>query len=378
MTSLSLDSFWVEVPEPEYTLPYFWNFKLKPIGLILFHDNRPFPARDSSASKLDLLAMAWFFVLLRNAEQGMEKILNQINDLFVDASPIPNEEFLSLLERSSLPGFEPQHIFWYPQEKNVPEDSKALWYSCLQLGWKMVEALFDTAERSRDMGVWAEHIETLKENVRNALFSPGPPEAATAPQVEAKEEEKKASDLDREIARVLTSIAAKWEAEMVESLASPTSGAPETERPAPAPEFEAEEDLPSLEQTIIVAPKESESPLSERSDIMSQEPEVPETAEEEEIPETIIFSASGQPSSPVSGEAAPAPPRPEVPEEPPKPTQDKEFEKTLSMLDQELMGLVDDAPEAGEPEPVLSPDTTEGGEEDEEIPETVIIKPDDK
>jgi len=377
LTSLSFDSFWVDICELEDTLPYFWNFKLKPRGLILFPDNRPFPSRDYPATRLDLLALAWFFVLLRNSGQEAQQILERINDLFANASPISSEQFLSRLKDNLLPGFEPEQIFWEPQEADVPGDYKALWYSCLELGWKMVQSAFDTTQRSPEIQPWEEQIERVKKNVKEALFLSSPAERAVAIQVEGEKEEKRPSDQDAEIARVLSSIAAKWETEMIESLAYMT----EDTRPAPEPtglepEPEAGQPAPALEETLIVTPGSSKAPLSEQPDTP---PQGPFEEEEEEIPETIIFSGPGQPPSPASAESSSAPPKPQTPKAPSSPSQDKEFEKTLSMLDQELIGLVDEAPEAGAPESVGdSIDTDQKTEDDEEIPETVIIKPEDK
>ncbi|RLB86550.1 MAG: hypothetical protein DRH15_01320, partial [Deltaproteobacteria bacterium] len=62
-------------------------------------------------------------------------------------------------------------------------------------------------------------------------------------------------------------------------------------------------------------------------------------------------------------------------------SQDQEFEKTLSMLDQELMGLVEEPspkPQASEELQSRSSDQKpeQKQEKKEEIPETVIIKPD--
>ena len=373
LSSFSIDSFWVNLPEPVDTLPYFWNFKLKPHGLIASSEGRSFPAHRALESKTDFLALAWFFVMLRNAKQDMEKVLEYLNSMFIDGAPLSTEAFLERIESSFSYKFGPQSIFWNPQEIEIPEHYKALWKSCMELGWRLTRARFDDTSRSSNVDYWIAEIEGLIKSVKKDLFASMP---STAGPIEVSKED---IVLDKQIGAVLTGIAAKWESELLESIRLPKQDLPQ---PTAPPEREAEEeyelpqqqDIPALEETIIVAPGATEPPPAHEV----SPPVRDQAPAQEEIPETVIFSSPG--SGPESTTETTPPSAEPKPHEPPsQQSQDKEFEKTLSLLDQELLDLVDETPAAKKEKPSTQPahDKEEKLKQQEEIPETVIIKPDD-
>lgn len=241
----------------------------------------------------------------------------------------------------------------------------------MELGWTLIRACLDEATVSAGLDHWFGEIDRLRDDVKGALF------ARRSTTVAPAQSPQQDISVDRQIGAILADIAAKWEADLLESIGKPSQESttpPETaqERPVHAEPLASDQMSAAMEETIIVAPG------AQQPSAMEQEPStVPEehVPEEEEIPETIIFSSPTQePPTPPPG------PTPTPPEPPPEKPQDKEFEKTLSMLDQELLGLAEE-PLEPEPEPKpIQPDheKAQKEEEEEEIPETIIIKPEDR
>ena len=366
LSSFSFDSFWVDLPEPADSLPYFWNFKVKPHGLIVCNEDKSFPAPLGLESKTDFLALAWFFVMLRNAKQDMQEVLDNLNRMFIDGSPLSTEVFLKKIESSFAHEFGPECVFWIPQKLEMPQDYKALWKSCMELGWRLLRARFDDPSNFKNMDYWIAEIDELKKRVKSALFGAEP---SSDPSFRASRED---ITLDKEIGAVLTDIAARWEAKLLESigverqdLIHPTG--PPKDVPT---EGHEQQTMPPLEETIIIAPRGPKPPSEPKTSTPTQK----DVAREDEIPETIIFSAPE--SAPFATAPGPTstPAGPNSTETPSKGPQDEDFEKTLSLLDQELLGLVDGAPGEVEDEHDHRP-SQDKGKKDEHIPETVIIRP---
>lgn len=369
--ALSLDSFWIDIPEPVDSLPYFWGFKVKPHGIHAC-SSPGLPIDITTVNKNSFLGLAWFFVMLRNSRQGMSEILDKLGIFFAEGAPVSSEDFLEQIQSSQAPTFKPQNLFWKPEEGSVPVGYEPLWTSCLRIGWEILSSSLSESPATGVSADWIDKIAELEDRVRQALFASGTPLREVG-----EEAALELPDKDKEIADILAKIAAKWESEIISGI--PTEVEPETPAEPLVEKTDVEETAPEphLEETIIVAPGPPEIPSSEKP----QSAEKEKISELDEIPETIIFSTSARPSSPTDIESPPPPTEPKPPETMPDTSQDQEFEKTLSMLDQELMGLVEEPspkPQASEELQSRSSDQKpeQKQEKKEEIPETVIIKPD--
>lgn len=375
--SFSMDSFWVDLPRPREALPYFWGFELKPHGLYVCQPERTAPISQSIIDPKNFFALAWFFVMLRNSTQDMQAILENIAGLFKEGVPVSTDEFVSRVESSQATGFEPANLYWEPQEAQISEAHLPLWISCLRLGWDILRASYGGPCTSTEICTWVEQIETLQKEVKQVMFTS--PKFSHKPVATVQEQ---APEVDKKIAAILREIAARWESELVPESSSsqevpPASKQNGIDKPLEAPG--QEESQPALGETIIITPGPKGLYPDEIPQVSEQE-----QPEEEEIPETIIFSSPAVLGKSEWMDTAAPPGAHKDKGGASSPTEeDKEFEKTLSMLDQELGDLVGNStaePPQGQGSHEQATDqepAKETGMEDD-IPETVIIKPKDE
>ena len=367
--SFSLDNFWVNLPEIQGPLPMFWNFVVKPHGIMV----APQPEKPSIialqyTNKSHFMGLVWFYVLLCNKEQGMKQILEQLKGLLSNSSPITPEKFIDFVKTKGLSDFSPENLFWKPSAHQVSKTHYPYWKACLQTGWKILRSAFAEPQQAPSPLLWISEIESLEKQIKEALLKATPSAEQQVPE--------KVTALDQEIAGILARIAEKWRSQIPQQ-APPDAIQEGKEAIEAVSPLEAEPSIemqaPPLEETIIISPQASqdtEAPLQQKA--TAEKP----VTEEPEIPETVIFTtqktpaATTEPHKPVQSTSSHR-----ESETPPSNREDKEFEQTLSLLDQELGGMVDQPPQPSTQEP--GPKAPEEKEEaEEEIPETIIIRPD--
>ncbi len=358
-----INSLWVRLPDQDGLLPSFWDFKVQPVGLPLEPSKLSYAEKFNPPDEASCVALLWSYIFLTNKEQDIERVLDAAFALIQSEA------------QEQLPSsFAPQNLFWNPKEApDLADEFRGYWKKVVDLGVSAFKA-WQGEQEPWSMGEFKGKVEELAEKVKNSLFEAGP---VTAPITPLEEETR---ELNQMAARVLEEIVSEWRMELEEEK--------ETEKTMvePPPQRIPQEE-PPLQQTIIVSPESqaAESPA---------QPEAPERREKQvPLQETIIVSPGTplphEPKEATPPKPSPPPPEPEVPEtiiisdlhmsktptqkKPKKEDLDKEFEETLSMLDQELLGKKKEEESPKEKQPLPKRIA-----EDSDIPETIIITPDKK
>ncbi len=362
-----LDRIWVDLPESDRVLPYFWNFKIRPLSTQGISEAGTALFGNYANSALFSLAVAWFHVLLVNKDQDIVTVWSKIENLIQNENVADQESFINFLQEQGPSFVSLENVFWTPHTLHGPEQFFLLWEKALAMGWHLIELLLKGEAKTWSIKPFLNDIKQLTDTIRNQLLSPQAPSVSV-----------EVTDEDAAIGQIIFRILEKWKqkAQEQESISEELETQKEElvpEQPPSTPESVEQEEI-QLEKTVIVSHEtfKEETPISDTK----------ATSTEPEIPETVIIS--GVP--PITDEK-PVAKKPSKGKQKPLEDEDKEFEKTLSMLDEELIGLVEDTPEEHPPAPQqddeIAPESTgtKGGartSEDDLVPETIIIKPDQK
>jgi hypothetical protein len=313
----SLDRIWVKLPPQSRSLPHFWNFQVRFLDIFRGAPGVPAQLKLPPTYALHLMGVLWLTALLTNRAQDSSVVQQAIDGCYNDEmhSQDPGPGGAYAPYRSS-PVFNPGNIFWNPETVELSGSWLGLWWDSLDLGWSLMRASYRmSADWSAD-GFQAQ-LAALREKVREALFS-----ASSQP-----EEEPAEAPEDKILAGILTALLEKWANSEVAA-----------QRPS---------DIHSLDREA------GRSPISELETLPL---DLAEGIPEEWGPETVILSPSGPEKKPAATAAGPA-----------------DFEIETSTR------------QAHPPVPNLGPEETlvlagkgQLAEEEEVLPETVILSPDRK
>ena len=323
----SMERLWVRVPEQCGVLPALWNFRVQ---LIDIGGRTPssvlLPERPGSFG-LHLLGLLWLETLLSNRRQGSVGVHDALR-LAAQTSPLTDDRFVDSNFRGRRnPAFRPENIFWDPEGKRVDTAWNALWERALHLGWTLLTA---SGRRGPDWSVEAfqEELESLRREVRDALFPPSSPGARPtgAARQEAAGEPPGApqsrTDEDQAIREILERIRARWKG---------------AEEPQPTGRAEEEEELESTRFLSLAGTKQLPDP--ERSE--TGRSEAGREEEEEVFVETVILSPTGAPGrsarSPAPAAFGPMDTKRQEPEQKPS-AEAEELEKTTILDAGKLRG----------------------------------------
>ena len=194
---LSVDQFWVDLPDFQGILPYFWNFKIRPFALGIFPVEKVSFVRVPESLSLYSLAELWFNVLLVNSEQSEGDVQHALATLLEKDTSFENEQdFLdSSLDVKGI--FKPGNTFWFPIDKQLPRLWLDLWQQCLRLGWSLLQASFQSTVFLDD--VFAGQVKQLADDVKKTLF------VSKDSPVEAQ------NKVDFAILQILLSLKEKWQ-----------------------------------------------------------------------------------------------------------------------------------------------------------------------
>jgi hypothetical protein len=255
---LSMEQFWVELPAVQGLLPFFWNYKVKPLALGIFPAEDVFSLRVPESFSVYSLALMWFETLLVNGEQSPADV-HEALAVLLDREETCNDQpdfFPGSIDNGGV--FGPANAFWLPTPEQLPGMWLELWRQGLGLGWSLLQASFRGSDFQENAFVDA--LRRLAVDVKKTLFTS---EAAEKKRVEDVLVEGR-EDVDSAILHILLSLQQKWRDE-AEEVTSNDSAA--------VPEEVAVEIEPVVQQTVI--PDKKVAPLPE----------------EEQLEKTVILSA---------------------------------------------------------------------------------------
>ena len=279
---LTIDQFWVNFSDYDGLLPFYWNFKVKPLTLGIAPPEKTSFVRLPEALGLYSLGLLWFNSLLVNSEQSASDV-NHALSLLIEENSLENEpDFLALFSKDEFRVFGPENIFRHPAEKNISPARPDLWQKALGLGWFLLRSSFH-AGVGFSSSSFQQEIDDLAAEVKNSLFAAPQEEAvptvkpAVVKGVQEREE-------DAAIRKILVYIQEKWQAdaqfveEEQESVEEKTvTGGKEMEEAPP------EEDL---EKTVILSAEQLAS-MMVNEDSLSTPPKIPETEQDESSAESL-------------------------------------------------------------------------------------------
>jgi hypothetical protein len=295
---LSMDQIWIDFPNYQGLLPYFWNFKVKPVALGIFPSEEISFIRVPNSLGLYSLALLWFNTLLVNKEQSAINVQRALAILLDKESSSNSETGFPIDSVDDNRVFEPENIFWFPLAKQMPHLWFELWHKVLGLGWSLLQASLQSPDFSNS--VFADEISHLVKEVKKALFaSESAPEGILEPALPEKSDEFR-DTADSEILRILLNLREKWlddtvaVSENVVSEPEPVHCEIVKEEVGQTTEgdVEAEEDL---EETVIINLNDLDSMLSDaKSSVAASEQQnttmQPEDGTNEDLSETVIIS----------------------------------------------------------------------------------------
>ncbi len=327
---LSIDKIWIKLSEQGSLLPFFWNFKIKLLGIGGNTARAPFLPKFPPTYSPHFLGTAWFFSLLVNSKQGVADVYEELGRTI--EQNISNDEvsFESFLNNDLKGAFSPDNIFWDLEVKTIRKDWERFWVRSLDLGWSLLKASLTGDSNWSKEKFWQE-FENLRKEIKDTLFQQGPTVA-----------EADTVSKNKAIHEILTKLIEKWSID-----------------------FETKED--ELEKTIIVSPTGGQK-LDEKVTVSQEDNDLQETViqrpgysekvtstpvkpEEEDILETTIIAPSQKPSTPFSSSRR-------------LPPEDTAVDKNVTNLEQKLEDTADTKKRKDE------------ADGDDFLYETVILRPD--
>jgi hypothetical protein len=265
---LSIDNIWVKLSGQGSLLPFFWNFKLKLMGIRGSDIKAPFLPKFPPSYSLHFLGTAWFFSLLVNRNQGVSNVYEKLGQIIEKITSNDDVSFEGLITNEFKGAFSPDYIFWDPEGKTLEKGWERFWVRSLALGWSLLEAsLTGDSKWSKDK-FWQD-LENLRKEVKDTLFQ----QQLTIAQADT-------ASKNKAIHEILAKLTEKWSIDFEtgedelgkKAIASPTGGDKLDETV-----IDSQEDK-DIQETVILRPGDFK--------------------EEEDIPETVIIKPSEKPSTP--------------------------------------------------------------------------------
>lgn len=369
---LSIERFWVSVADQNPMLPFFWNFRLRPLGVGFDPVKGSYLPKVPANYGLHVLGFIWFYVLLFNRKNSVTEINEKVAEAFEERSSGANATPDSLVTKEVGGVFQAGNIFWDPEDRMIPPGWEGLWSRALGLGFRLL------AGGRADPSKWSEddfekELESLREDIRKGLFMP------------ATVEDGRPVETDQAIHEILSEIFEKWQ--RLPEKASPPAERASTE--IPHEDAGILDDI--VQETVVLTPEEFKKDTfdlkgpeagieadirppaaSQRSPGISET----ETSAKDELPETVIVSPGA-----LKEEGPPTPPADEneVPEtmiiSADKVSKAQTGRKDIQPEDQAGAGGREKETSTEKMRSGRGPEPGEAEEAPDAVPETVIITP---
>lgn len=167
--ALRADRIWVRIPSVSRLFPSFWNFEVEIVDEII-------PVSSSggtmslSSDFFTYLGLFWFQTLLLNRDIDQKKILSAVRERLAQPPVADTAEGRSGLLRIIS---KPDNCFWIPESATVRSHWLPFWEQASALG----DQLLDAARTNRltgSEGEFIESLESLRSEIKSALFTVAP------------------------------------------------------------------------------------------------------------------------------------------------------------------------------------------------------------
>lgn len=258
---LSMEQVWVELPDYQGLLPFFWNFKVKPVALGIFPMENLLLVKVPESLGLYSLALCWFQTLLVNGKQSAKDVHQSIA-----ASLNGKDDSDSMIDPFSEKGseagaFAPANIFYRPATRQLPDQWQELWQRALDCGWSLLKASTHSKEFSESLFI--DDLTELATVLKRELFTSNAVKSDLSLSIQATAKGSDPEDVsevpwervDSDILQVLLGIRKKWRLED-ENTEQKQDVVSDGEVPASEP-IDVEEEVvgqeDQLEKTVILS-----------------------------------------------------------------------------------------------------------------------------
>jgi len=295
--SLSLDRVWVRVAHQAGLLPDFWNFNISILDIWSDLNHLPHLSKYPPAYGYHFLGNIWFYALLVNNRQSVEKVRAELDKHMPVLSA--QDRVLSEIIETEGAGtvFAPENIFWNPESKHVPENWRVLWNKSLDIGAAILAAGFQSERKWSPEEFWLDY-NTLRADIKTALFGQAP--SATPAKYPSE---------DPAIADILKQLLVRWRREIrptetpltEEETETLILSGPQTQKPEAHAETVIQSSTTPLEASLSSdrPPEGEETLILPAKNPLNQQKPVAESPDEELIQETVILSPGSSVTTPA-------------------------------------------------------------------------------
>jgi hypothetical protein len=225
-----------------------------------------------------LLGIIWFYVLLVNKRQSIEKVRTEIGEMPA-ALTGGGQRFSEAGQTNSRLVLAPENIFWNPEAKTIEAEWQRFWEKCIDLGGEMLAASIERKFEWSENRFWPA-FESLRKEITDEMLGRPALHAPQHPDVN-----------DSAIAAILLKLQEKWSAEL--KTAADARDLEETLALTASDNAAVESDRLAFKQekcppTVVIAPEKAAK---------SRHPRKPATNEEE----TQLLSPESYPASKKTG-----------------------------------------------------------------------------
>jgi len=274
----SIDDVWITLPDHSHRLPSFWNFKLSIMDFGRHADSSDRLSKYPPAYSHHLLGIIWFYVLLANRRQSIEKVRAEVEEMLAVMTGAGHNSSRAG-QTSNCPVLAPENIYWNPGAKTIDDGCRQFWEKAMDLGGEMLAASIERKFEWPENRFWPA-FESLRKEItdemlgRPALHAPQQPDAN-----------------DSAIAAILLKLQGKWSAE--QKTAADARDLDETLALAASDNAAVESDRLAYKQekcppTVVIAPEKAAE---------SRHPRKPAANEEE----TLLLTPESYPASKKAG-----------------------------------------------------------------------------
>jgi hypothetical protein len=208
---ISMDQIWINLYQRNSMLPLFWNFDIIPMDMGCNNSKMPVSTLPSFFG-IHALSILWFYALLVNKQQKMEKIHQQLTEKFKVLCKSASDSVEKFSKDNNCSNFAPENIFWDPEifhillpdhesgEIKLPFEWQSLWEEALELGWVLFETGL-SGKKGWSHEEFMNKAEVLINDIKKHLFKQEP----------SLVDHLTVSSEDRQISDILKRIAKKWE-----------------------------------------------------------------------------------------------------------------------------------------------------------------------
>ncbi len=282
---------WVQLINPDNSLPVFWNYTISIIGLISRPPTTPIEINILKNNNFHFITLFWFYLFFVNQAQEKKAVYDTVGRL---AQTLKNSELSEDYEKltTEFPVLKMENIFWHPDNRpKLPPAWQAYGLEIIKLGLAI-----------NDLDSFTAGVSNLKQAVKNNLFF-------TAMECRSPESPELTEHDRQAIFQILNALKQKWETQQRRPQDQDDDVLETVVLTSPE---KTPEEPPALEETIVLEPGKEKTEKAKETD------ETIDTLEK-----TIIMQGN---------DGAPIPPKPVS--EPISDPMDDELEKTVVITQQ--------------------------------------------